>query len=49
MEKKRDRSERSEIIKEREKSRTKRENKIVLRRSERRVRKVVWIRSEQAV
>ena len=46
---KRGRSEQSENIKEREKSRAKRENNIIVRRSERRLRKVVWIRSEQSV
>ena len=39
---KRDRSEWRENITERDKSRAKRENKSVVRRSERRVRKLVW-------
>ena len=46
---KRGRSERSKYIRERKKSRSKREEKSVVRRSEKRVRKVVWSRSEQAV
>ena len=46
---KRGRLERNKNITEREKSRTKRENKNVVRRSERRVRKLVWSRAEQAV
>ena len=46
---KRGRSERSKNITEREKSRAKREDKIVVRRSERRVRKEVQSRAEQAV
>ena len=41
--------ERSENITEREKSRSKGENKSVVRISERRARKVVWIRAEQAM
>ena len=49
MEKKCGISERSENITEREKSRSKRENKSVVRRSDKRARKVVWIRAEQAV
>ena len=46
---KRDRSEQSDNITEREKSRAKREKKSVVRRSQRRVRKVVWSREEQSV
>ena len=46
---KRSRSEQSENITERERSRAKRENKSVVIRSERRVIKLVWIRAEQAV
>ena len=42
-------SEQIDNIVEREKIRAKRENKSVVRRSERRVRKVVWVRAEQAV
>ena len=42
-------SEQSDNITEIEKSRAKREKISLLRRSERRVRKVVWSRSEQAV
>ena len=49
MEKKRCRSECSQNITEREKSRDKRENKSVVIRSERRVRKIVWNREEQVV
>ena len=49
MEKKRGRSERSENITEREKIRSKREKKSIVRRSERRVRKLVCSRAEQAV
>ena len=47
--KKRGRSEQSDNITEREKSCSKRENKSVVRRSEQRVRKVVWIRVDQTV
>ena len=43
------RSEQSENITEREKSRAKRENKSVVRISERRVRKLVWSIAEQSV
>ena len=43
------RSERSENITEREKSRAKREKKIAVRISEWRVRKLVWSRAEQSV
>ena len=43
------RLERSKNITEREKRRAKKEKKSVVRRSERRVRKVVWNRAEQAV
>ena len=43
------RSERSENITEREKSSAKREKKSVVRISERRVRKLLWIRAEKAV
>ena len=46
---KRGRSERSENITEREKSCAKIENKDEVQRSEQRVRKVVWNRSDQAV
>ena len=46
---KRGRLERSENIMEREKIHAKRKNKSVVRISERRVRKVVWSRAEQAV
>ena len=46
---KRDRLERSENITEKENSRSKRETKIVVIRSERRVRKLVWIIAEQTV
>ena len=46
---KRGRSERSESTTEREKSRSKRDKKIVVSRSKRRVRKVVRFREEQAV
>ena len=46
---KRGRLERSENITEREKSCAKIENKDVVQRSEQRVRKVVWNRSDQAV
>ena len=46
---KRGRSEQSQNITEREKSRAKIENIIVLRRSEQRVRKLVRSRAEQAV
>ena len=49
MIKKRGRSEQSVNITEREKSHYKREKKSVVRGSERRVRKVVWSRAEQAV
>ena len=49
MEKKRGRSEQSENITKREKSRAKIEKKIVVRISYRRVRKVVWIRAEKLV
>ena len=43
------RLEQSKNITEREKIHAKREKKSLVRRSERRVRKVVWIRSEQVV
>ena len=46
---KRGRLEKSKNITEREKIHAKREKKSLVRRSERRVRKVVWRRSEQAV
>ena len=46
---KRGRSEQRKNITEREKSHYKREKKTVVRRSEQRVRKVVWIRAYQAV
>ena len=46
---KRARSERSKNITHREKSRAKREKKIVVKISDQRVRKVVWSRAEQAV
>ena len=46
---KRDILERSENITQRENSRSKREKKSVVRISERRVRKVVWIIAEQEV
>ena len=46
---KRGRSERSKNITEIEKRRAKREKKIVVRRLERRVRRVVWSRAEEAV
>ena len=46
---KRGRSEWSENITEREKSHAKIEKKNILRISERRVRKLVWSRAEQAV
>ena len=49
MVKKRDRSEQSENTTEIEKSRAKRENKNVVKRSERRVKKVAWIRAEKVV
>ena len=49
MVKKRDRLEQSEKITEREKSFEKTENKSVVRISERRVRKLVWSRSEKEV
>ena len=49
MEKKCGRSERSKYIRERKKSRSKREEKSGVRRSEKIVRKVVWSRSEQSV
>ena len=44
-----DRSERSENIRDRQKSRAKREKKTVVRISERRARKLVWSRVDQAV
>ena len=43
------RSEWNKNITEREKSRAKRENKSILRGSDLRTRKLVWIRPEQAV
>ena len=46
---KRGRSDQSENIAEREKSRSKKEKKSVVKRSEPIVRKVVWSRAEQAV
>ena len=46
---KRGRLEQSDNITEREKSHYKREKKSVVRRSDQRVRKVVWIRAYQAV
>ena len=46
---KRGRSDQSENITEREKSRSKREKKSVVRRSEMRVRKIMWRIEEQAV
>ena len=46
---KRGRSEQSENITEREKSRAKIEKKSVVIRSEQRVRKVVWSRAKQTV
>ena len=49
MEKKCGISERNDNIMERENIRAKIENKSVVRRSERRVRKLVWIRVEKAV
>ena len=48
-EERRGRSERCKNITKREKSRSKRKNKSVVRRSEQRVRKIVWSRAEQAV
>ena len=49
MVKKRGRSEQSENITHTERRGVPKEREIVVRRSERRVRKLVWIRSEQAV
>ena len=49
MVKKCGRSEQSENIMESEKSRAKRKKKSVVRRSDRRVRKLVWIIVDQAV
>ena len=49
MRKKHGRSEQSENITEREKSCAKIEKKTAVRRSERRLRKVVWSRADQAV
>ena len=46
---KRDRLEQSYNITDREKRRDKIKNKIIVRRLERRVRKVVWIRAEKSV
>ena len=46
---KRGRSERSKNIRERDNIRAKTEKKSIVRRSEWRVRKVVWSRVEQAV
>ena len=43
------RSERSDYIMDREKSHAKREKKSVVRRSEQRVRKLVWSRADHSV